>query len=90
MSRGVGQMDVLHSGRLNPDFRIESSQVRNLLEFARRHYRAICVDLSGNLERYSLEIMHEAKRIFLVVTPEIPVAPSGTGKVQFPEQPGTG
>lgn len=68
----VGQMDVLHSGRLNPDFRIESAQVRHLLEFARRHYRAICVDLSGNLERYSLEIMHEAKRIFLVVTPEIP------------------
>ncbi|MBI5086127.1 MAG: hypothetical protein HZB13_16200 [Acidobacteria bacterium] len=68
----VKEMDVLHSGRLNPDFRIESSQIRHLLEFARRHYQAICVDLSGNLERYSLEIMHESKRIFLVVTPEIP------------------
>ncbi len=28
--------------------------------------------MSGNLERYSLEIMHESKRIFLVCTPEIP------------------
>ncbi len=28
--------------------------------------------MSGNLERYSLEIMHESKRIFLVRTPEIP------------------
>jgi len=68
----VAEMDVLHAGRLNPDFRIESSQIRHLLEFARRHYRAICIDLSGNLERYSLEIMHESKTIFLVVTPEIP------------------
>jgi pilus assembly protein CpaE len=68
----VGNMEVLQSGRLNPDFRIESTQVRHMIEFARRHYKAICVDLSGNLERYSLEIMHEAKQIFLVVTPEIP------------------
>lgn len=79
----VGEMDVLHSGRLNPDFRIESSQVRHLLEFARRHYTAICVDLSGNLERYSLEIMNEAKRIFLVVTPEIPSLHLAREKLTF-------
>jgi len=42
------------------------------MEFARRNYQALCVDLSGNLEKYSLEIMHESKRIFLVCTPEIP------------------
>ena len=33
---------------------------------------SLCFDMSGNLERYSLEIMHESKRIFLVCTPEIP------------------
>jgi Flp pilus assembly CpaE family ATPase len=38
----------------------------------RRNYSALCFDMSGNLERYSLEIMHESKRIFLVCTPEIP------------------
>jgi pilus assembly protein CpaE len=38
----------------------------------RRNYKALCFDLSGNLEKYSLEIMHESKRIFLVCTPEIP------------------
>jgi len=79
----VGEMDVLHAGRLNPDFRIESSQLRHLLEFARRHYRAICVDLSGNLERYSLEIMHESKRIFMVVTPEIPSLHLAREKLNF-------
>ena len=68
----VGKMDVLHAGRLNPSFRLESSQVRPLLEYARRNYKAICVDLSGNMEKYSIELMLEAKRIFLVCTPEIP------------------
>ncbi|MBI4893451.1 MAG: hypothetical protein HY821_22710 [Acidobacteria bacterium] len=79
----VEDLDVVHSGRLNPDFRIESSQLRAMLDFARRHYRTICVDLSGNLERYSLEIMHEAKRIFMVVTPEIPSLHLAREKLSF-------
>jgi pilus assembly protein CpaE len=66
------KLDVLHAGKLNPDFRIEPTQIRHLMEFMRRNYSALCFDLSGNLERYSLEIMHESKRIFLVCTPEIP------------------
>jgi pilus assembly protein CpaE len=68
----VGKLDVLHAGKLNPDFRIEPTQIRHLMEFMRRNYTALCFDMSGNLERYSLEIMHESKRIFLVCTPEIP------------------
>ncbi len=68
----VDKLDVLHAGKLNPDFRIEPAQIRHLMEFMRRNYTALCFDMSGNLERYSLEIMHESKRIFLVCTPEIP------------------
>ena len=68
----VGKLDVLHAGKLNPDLRIEPAQIRYLMEFMRRNYSALCFDMSGNLERYSLEIMHESKRIFLVCTPEIP------------------
>jgi len=79
----VGKMDVLPAGRLNPEFRIEGTQVRHILEFARRSYRAICVDLSGNLERYSLEIMHESKKIFLVCTPEIPSLHLAREKLAF-------
>jgi pilus assembly protein CpaE len=68
----IGKMDVLHAGKLNPGFRIEAAQIRHLMDFMRRNYKALCFDLSGNLEKYSLEIMHESKRIFLVCTPEIP------------------
>jgi pilus assembly protein CpaE len=68
----LDKLDVLHAGKLNPDFRIEPTQIRHLMEFMRRNYASLCFDLSGNLERYSLEIMHESKKIFLVCTPEIP------------------
>jgi pilus assembly protein CpaE len=63
---------VLHAGKINPDYRMEAAQLRHLMEFMRRNYKTLCFDLSGNLEKYSLEIMHESKRIFLVCTPEIP------------------
>lgn len=69
---GAGRLDVLPSGKLNPGFRIEPAQIRALLDFARRHYKAICIDLSGNLEKYSIELMHDSKRIFLVCTQELP------------------
>lgn len=72
MVSAVDKLDVLHAGKLNPDFRIEPAQITHLVEFMRRNYRALCFDLSGNLEKYSLEIMHESKKIFLVCTPEIP------------------
>lgn len=68
----IDKLDVMHAGRLNPDFRIEPSQISHLMDFMRRNYRVLCFDLSGNLEKYSLEIMHESKKIYLVCTPEIP------------------
>lgn len=68
----IGNLDVLHAGQINPNLRIEPTQIRNLIQFMRRNYRAMCFDLSGNLERYSLEIMQESKRVLLVCTPEIP------------------
>ncbi|HEY3743138.1 MAG TPA: hypothetical protein VGL53_24995 [Bryobacteraceae bacterium] len=68
----LGNLDVLHAGKLNPNIRIEGAQIRHLIDFLRRNYRVLCFDLSGNLEKYSLEIMHESKKIFLVCTPEIP------------------
>jgi pilus assembly protein CpaE len=79
-------LDVLHSGRLNPDYRINSQQVHTLTEFARRLYTSVCVDVSGNLERYSLEMMQESKQIFLVVTPEIPSLHLAREKLTFLQQ----
>ena len=79
----VEKLDVLHAGKLQPDCRIEPTQVRHLMEFMRRNYKTLCFDLSGNLEKYSIEIMHEAKRIFLVCTPEIPSLHLAREKFQY-------
>lgn len=78
-----GGIDIVHSGRLNPDFLIEARQIRQILDFARRHYRFICVDISGNLEKYSIEVMHEARNIFLVVTTEVPSLHLAREKLAF-------
>lgn len=78
-----GQLDVLHAGRVNPNLRIEGVQVRGLIEFMRRNYQAVCFDLSGNLERYSLEIMQDCKRVLLVCTPEIPSLHLAREKLHF-------
>ena len=82
----VDGMDVLHAGRINPNLRIDPAQVRNLVGFLRRHYKVLCFDLSGNLERYSIELMQESKRILLVCTPEVPSLHLAREKVQFLKQ----
>jgi pilus assembly protein CpaE len=79
----LDQLDVLHAGRVNPSLRIEGTQIRKLVEFMRRNYQAVCFDLSGNLEKYSMELMQESKRIMLVVTPETPSLHLAREKLQF-------
>jgi pilus assembly protein CpaE len=65
-------MDVLHAGRLNPNYRVDAAQIASLMAFMRRSYHVLCFDLSGNMEKYSIELMQESKRILLVCTGEIP------------------
>ncbi len=68
----VGKLDVLHSGPLNPNVRVDPSQIHDVAQFWLRNYDVVCVDLSGNLERYSLEILRDSQQVFLVCTPEVP------------------
>ncbi len=78
-----GALDVLPAGKINPGFRIEAAQIRSLLDFARRHYRAVCLDLSGNLEKYSVEVMRESRQVFLVCTAELPSLHLAREKLSF-------
>lgn len=82
----VEGVDVLHAGSINPHLRIEPKQVRSLIAFMRRNYGALCFDLSGNLEKYSLELMQESKRILLVCTPEVPSLYLAREKLAFLKQ----
>lgn len=71
MVTSFDRLDVLHAGRTNPNVRIDPGNIRGLIAFMRRHYKVLCFDHSGNLERYSLEIMQESRRILIVCTSEI-------------------
>jgi len=79
----IGKLEVLHAGKINPNLRIEPGQIRSLMQFMRRNYSTLCFDVSGNLERYSLEIMQESRRVLLVCTPEIPSLHLAREKLSF-------
>jgi Flp pilus assembly CpaE family ATPase len=79
----VDGLEVLHAGRVNPNYPIEPGQIRGMVAFMRRNYKALCFDLSGNLEPYSLELMQESKRIVLVCTSELPSLHLAREKMQF-------
>jgi pilus assembly protein CpaE len=79
----VGELDVVQSGTLDPRRRVEAEQVRKVLHFAQRLYSVICLDHSGNLEKYSLELLRDSRKIFVVCTPEIPAVHLARKKVQL-------
>lgn len=79
----VGALDVLPTARLDPGLRLDLEKLPYLLAFARRFYKVICVDHSGMLEKYSLELLRESGRIFLVTTPEVPALHLGAEKLRF-------
>jgi pilus assembly protein CpaE len=60
------RLHVLPS-RLNPSAWIEPVQVGQLLNFAQMNYSYVLADHSGNLEKCSLAVLNESRRIFLVV-----------------------
>ncbi len=78
-----GNLDVIPSGGIRPGFRIDPAQIRYITAFARRNYDVICADVSGLMERYSIELMQESKCIFLVCTPELPSVYLARQKVEF-------
>ena len=86
----VGDLHVLCSGRLDPGTSYDGEQVRKVLEFARRTYQNICVDLSGNMEPFSLEVLNQAKEIFLVCTPDVSSLHLASVKIRFLRDMGLG
>jgi Flp pilus assembly CpaE family ATPase len=71
MITSIGTLDVLPAGSIDPQPRLVPVQLRRLIDFTRRSYRVVCADLSGNLEDFSIEVMRESKRIFIVTTPDV-------------------
>jgi pilus assembly protein CpaE len=64
-------LDVLHAPEMNPDRRLEPKALAHVMEFVRKTYKFVCCDLSGNFEKFSMDVMHEARQVFLVSTHEV-------------------
>jgi pilus assembly protein CpaE len=66
-----GNLDILGSGSSRSRGDIVTGQLLQLLGYIRRCYSAVCVDLSGNMEDFTDDLLVDAKQIFLVCTQDI-------------------
>ncbi|MDX1984725.1 MAG: hypothetical protein SFV51_30915 [Bryobacteraceae bacterium] len=78
-----GALHVLPSGPIQRSFHFSEGAVRRLVEYACRRYQAVCVDLSGAFEPFTIELLQECKRILLVVQPDLPTVYLAREKVNF-------
>ncbi len=68
-----GALDVTRSGEMQFDGRLDPGRVLELLTAARKRYETVCVDVSETMNEHEVAAMQEAREIFLVCTPQVPV-----------------
>jgi pilus assembly protein CpaE len=78
-------LDLLPATGIETNLDIEAAKIRKLFEFARRRYKVILADLSGMMERFSLDVMLQSRRVLLVVEPELVCAHQAREKLRFLE-----
>ena len=64
----TGNVDLLPSGDLKPGTRVELAQLHRLIGYLEGRYSTACVDLSGNWERYSIDVMERSTAVVQVCT----------------------
>jgi pilus assembly protein CpaE len=69
--RSIGNIDLLLSGAPHVGEAISNAKLARLIEFSRRNYDVVGIDLPDALNDTSLAMLREANRIFLVTTPEL-------------------
>ncbi|MCC6389023.1 MAG: AAA family ATPase [Bryobacterales bacterium] len=92
MVRKAHGVDILLSNKQAEATRVDGSelQVAKLIAHARGYYEAICMDLPGQLDACSLEVMRNSNRIVLVSTTELTSLHSARQAVRMLEQLGFG
>lgn len=76
-------VDVLHSGSLDPQVEVDLTSLTALTNHARHRYGSVVFDLSGSLERHSIQVMQDSKRVLLVTTPEPAALVMAKEKLQY-------
>ena len=65
------KLEVLHAGDLDTPPGMEVPGLAQVLSMARAQYEVICVDLGGQFDPFSIALLRDSRRIFLVSTPEV-------------------
>ncbi len=81
----AGNLHVVCGGPANPRQPFTAYQMRSLLELIGSGYSALCIDLTGSMETYALELMRRSRRILLVCTSEVPSIELAREKLRFLE-----
>ncbi len=66
----VGELDILPSD-MDAAGPVDGNRATHLINFFRRAYDLSCLDLSGQIDNFSIEALLESKKIYLVCTQEL-------------------
>ena len=83
-----GKLDILGSAPIEFDRQFPDGGSIAVLEFARRRYGHMCVDLPGEMRQPELETLQRAKEIFLVCTSDVGTLHMAQRKVDILESLG--
>ena len=78
-----GSLEVLGASNLRRPPDQLAVHVRRLIDYSRRRYRTVCLDLSGQLDEMTIEALQESQRTFLVLTPDLASVYQAREKVRF-------
>lgn len=76
-------LDVLASGGVLPRYPYPHTHAQSVLDFARRRYRRVLLDLSDQLEEFAVGMLSHCRRIYLVVQPELSTVHLAREKLRF-------
>ncbi len=68
----AGPLGILHRGALGQGQSLQARHVADLIGWARGHFTAVCADMTGGMEAYSIELLRRARTILLVCSGEGP------------------
>lgn len=79
----LGPLAVLGSGEIRKSLPHPAARVRHFIDFARRRYRMLVMDLDGRFDELALEAIAESRRSFLVMTPDLASVYLAREKMRF-------
>jgi pilus assembly protein CpaE len=79
----AGSLDVIPSGAILTRYPHPPSHASSFLDFARKRYRRVVLDVSGQMEQYSVDMLAQCRRIYFVIEPDLAVVYLAREKLRF-------